>query len=78
VSAQVTNPSQTLAFFPQLLLLNGAGGEEVLPTYWSDNFFILMPGETVTVIANVRAGDIPAIPVLALEGWNTLGKEIPL
>jgi exo-1,4-beta-D-glucosaminidase len=78
VTADVTNASESLVFFTKLLLLNGPGGEEVLPTYWSDNFFILMPGESKSVTANVRAEQQPATPVLALEGWNTVSKEIPL
>ena len=78
VTANVTNPSESLVFFTQLLLLDGSGGEEVLPTYWSDNFFILMPGESKSVTANVRAADKPAAPVLALEGFNTVVKEMSL
>jgi hypothetical protein len=44
---KVTNTSDKIAFFvrPQLM----AGGEEVLPSYWTGSYFTLAPSESTTV-----------------------------
>jgi hypothetical protein len=48
----VSNPSKGLAFFTELKLLD-AQGNIVIPVYYSDNFFSLLPGETKTVTAEI-------------------------
>jgi beta-galactosidase/beta-glucuronidase len=55
---RVKNPSDKLAFFNRLLITRGEGGEEVLPTFWSDNYFSLLPGEVKTVTARFAKQDI--------------------
>ncbi len=53
----VENTSGKLAFMNRLMIIKGEGGEEVLPTIWSDNFFTLLPGEQKTLNARVvKAG----------------------
>jgi len=64
-SATVTNPSPHLAFFLKLRLLDA--GEEVLPIYWSDNYFSLLPGESKTITA--AHAPRPSLRV-EVEGWN--------
>jgi exo-1,4-beta-D-glucosaminidase len=54
----VKNPTDKLAFFNRLIITKGAGGDEVLPTFWSDNFFTLMPGEEKTIIARFAIQDL--------------------
>lgn len=71
------NTSDKLAFFlnPQVL----AGGEEVLPSYWSDNYFSLPPGGTITATVSCPAAMLKgAPPELRLEGWNIPPDRIPL
>ncbi len=54
----VRNNSGRLAFMNRLMVTKGMGGEEVLPTIWSDNFFTLMPGEEKEVTAQFSASDL--------------------
>jgi len=54
----VRNPSDKLAFFNRLMITKGEGGEEILPTFWSDNFFSLLPGEVKTVTARFAKQDL--------------------
>jgi hypothetical protein len=54
----VKNPTDRLAFFNRLIITKGPGGDEVLPTFWSDNFFTLMPGEEKTIIARFAIQDL--------------------
>jgi len=73
----IKNTSDKLAFFlnPQLI----KDGEEVLPSYWSDNYFSIPPGETITTTVSCPKAMIKAIaPELRLEGWNITQQNIPL
>ncbi len=63
----LTNPTDHLAFFLKLRLLDAAG-QEVLPVYWEDNYFSLLPGECKTVAA-AHSGAGPGLRV-EVEGWN--------
>jgi hypothetical protein len=74
ITLEITNPSDHLAFFVRPVLDRGPGGEEVLPTFWSDAYFSLLPGERKTVVAHVdrfRLGE--EAPAVRLEGWNLGG-----
>jgi hypothetical protein len=57
---QISNNTSRLAFFirQQLML----GGEEILPSYWSSNYFTLAPSETTTVTVSC--------PTVKLDGKN--------
>jgi exo-1,4-beta-D-glucosaminidase len=64
----VKNPTDKLAFFNRLLLTKGEGGDEVWPTFWSDNFFSLLPGEEKVVTARFAKQDLDGKePVLILD-----------
>jgi exo-1,4-beta-D-glucosaminidase len=73
VSVFLENPSQTIAFGINLSLVKSLDGEEILPAYWDDNYFSLLPGESRTV--KVRYKPIKSknkdVDVL-LKGWNVL------
>ena len=66
---QFTNPGLYLASFinPQVRI----AGEEILPSYWSDNYFTLKPKESVVVTVRFPL-EYSAIgkPELRIEGWN--------
>jgi Exo-beta-D-glucosaminidase Ig-fold domain/Glycosyl hydrolases family 2/Glycosyl hydrolases family 2, TIM barrel domain/Beta-galactosidase jelly roll domain len=70
---QFTNESNELAFFlnPQLI----RDGEEVLPSFWSDNYFSIPARGSVTVRVSCPAGKTPQ---LRLEGWNIATATLPL
>lgn len=65
------NPTRHLAFFVHLRVLKGAGGEDVHPILWQDNYFELMPGEKRTVAARYSRSELGGRkPVVAIDGWN--------
>ncbi len=67
----VQNPAASLAFLVRLRLLRGADGEEVLPIFWEDNYFSLLPGEKREMSVRFHRADLAgAQPVLAIDGWN--------
>ncbi|HNW56669.1 MAG TPA: glycoside hydrolase family 2 TIM barrel-domain containing protein [Bacteroidales bacterium] len=68
MEVKVKNPSDKLAFFNRLLITKGEGGEEVLPTFWTDNFFSLLPGEVKIVTARFSKQDLEGKkPVLVID-----------
>jgi exo-1,4-beta-D-glucosaminidase len=71
VTVTLVNPSEHLAFFVNPILTRGPEGEEILPTFWSDNYFSILPGETKTVTATVDRFRLDGTaPYVRLEGWN--------
>lgn len=71
LNVKVKNPTSRLAFFNRLMVTKGKGGEEVLPTFWSDNYFSLLPGEEKTLTARFAKQDIEGKEPLVV-----LDKEI--
>jgi len=70
VSVRLRNPSAHLAFQVCLAIQQETGGE-VLPVFWSDNYFELLPGETKTLTARYPAGTkLTEAAKLEVEGWN--------
>jgi exo-1,4-beta-D-glucosaminidase len=69
--AKVHNPTDRLAFFVHVAATAGPGGEEILPVFWDDNYFSLLPGETKEVTAEFAAADSRGKPpALEVGGWN--------
>ncbi|HOZ49710.1 MAG TPA: hypothetical protein PLO37_23320 [Candidatus Hydrogenedentes bacterium] len=65
------NPSDHLAFAVHLLLTQGEGGLEIAPTYWSDNYFAILPHSEKIVAARFAEADAGgATPTLVVKGWN--------
>jgi beta-galactosidase/beta-glucuronidase len=71
---QFTNNTAQLAFFvrPQLM----KNGEEVMPSYWTGNYFTLAPNEHITVSVSAPLAKLGAgLPTVLVEGWN-LDKQV--
>jgi exo-1,4-beta-D-glucosaminidase len=67
----VSNPGPNLAFAVHLKITKGRGGEELLPIYWEDNYFPLLPGEKREVRVTFREADLQgAKPFVEVDGWN--------
>jgi beta-galactosidase/beta-glucuronidase len=74
---QFNNPSNEFAFFinPQLTL----NGEELRPCFWDQNYFSLLPHQSVTVSVSCPAEKIGnGQPVLVTSGWNVSMREMIL
>ena len=65
------NPTKTLAFFVRLKVNRGAGGEEILPVIWQDNYISLLPGEKREITATYRSSRLgTARAAVEVSGWN--------
>ena len=73
---RIHNPTEHLAFMVHLAVTKGADGLEVTPTFWEDNYFSLLPGETRTVTCAFASADLDgAPPVVRVEGWNVRARR---
>ena len=68
IVVNLKNETGSLSFFNRLNLHTDKSANEVLPTFWSDNYITLFPGEVKTIIANVAKSDLAgAQPVIEIE-----------
>jgi len=73
---ELTNRSETVAFFTELALVGEKSGLSFLPVQWEDNYVSLLPGETRRVKVSLKE-ELPGEerPVLRVRGWNVEEKE---
>ena len=77
ITARITNPGNSIALMVRLKLLKGNADERILPTFYSDNYFSLLPNETKVVTLEfdaVSAGS--GEPRLMVEGWNIVAGNL--
>jgi exo-1,4-beta-D-glucosaminidase len=65
---ELTNRSDRIAFFIELLLTEADNGEPIVPVFWQDNYVSLLPNETRMVSATFPVSRHR--PVLTVRGWN--------
>lgn len=68
VEVNVTNTTTVPALAIRLTLRDGRTGKRVLPVYYRDNYFSLLPGESSSVW--IQGAPEQAIPQVELTGWN--------
>jgi hypothetical protein len=68
----LSNNSPTPAVQTRIRSINSATGEDILPAFYSDNYFALMPGESKAVTVEFDPKYLKGSrPVFELSGWNT-------
>lgn len=78
IEVSVKNISSRIAFFTQLQFLDKQG-KPVRPSFYTDNFFSLLPGETKTVFIDTSVNKITDEGyVLSVSGWNVEQKKYKL
>lgn len=67
----IKNPGSNLAFMVRLNLRKKRSDESVVPIFWDDNYFTLLPGEQVTINGHCKTEDLDGEdPALVISGWN--------
>jgi len=73
----VTNNSANIALMLRLKVVQSKSGKRVLPAFYQDNYFSLVPNEQKTVEIQIEnnylQGDNPEI---IIEGWNIISQKI--
>ncbi len=78
-SLRFSNPTSKLAFFLNPSIRRLDSGEEVLPSFWSDNYFSILPGESKPIFVQVKGIDrLKKGMYLKVEGWNLRSFDIEL
>jgi hypothetical protein len=73
VTARIANTSATPALEVHLTLRDKATRKRVLPAYFSDNYFSLLPAESREIQIDARA-PLPGL-ALSVDGWNVTPLE---
>jgi hypothetical protein len=75
---QFTNTSGQLAFFVHPRLMDPATRQEILPAYWSDNYFSLAPHQRITVTVSCPSAKVKGHPEILSAGWNLAEQTLQL
>ena len=76
-TVQIINNSDKVAFFVRSQIM--INEEEVLPSFWSANYFTLAPEESITLTVSYPVDKSSAgISSLKVSGWNTKSQELVL
>jgi exo-1,4-beta-D-glucosaminidase len=79
VHIRVKNPSAGVAFQIRLRLANKKDDLDVVPIFWDDNYFSLLPGEERIISAEYDASELHGVhPVIQVGGFNIASGEIVL
>jgi len=71
ITVSVTNNGSSVAFMIHPRLTRGKGGDDVVPVFWSDNYFSLLPGEKKSVTVQFNSSSLAGTsPELIVDGWN--------
>ena len=73
----ISNNSNAPALLIRLKTLDEATGEQMLPVYYDDNYFSLMPGQSQTITLEIDSRYNTGTPKFAIEGWNILDDTPP-
>jgi hypothetical protein len=76
----ISNPNNETAFFIRLKITDPEN-KLVLPVFFTDNYFTLLPGDEKKVELDLTLSNFSANRVgfkLIVEGWNILPEEIKL
>lgn len=76
VTLQLQNTTSQLAFFTRVQALDKSGAE-LLPSYWSDNYFTLKQGEQHTLEVWVDSAQKQPVSI-RVSGWNVKEAIIPI
>lgn len=70
------NPSNRIAFFTELKILDKKSGLSILPVIWSDNYITLLPGEGKIYTATIKKKYLADKEInFIFRGWNTNSKK---
>jgi exo-1,4-beta-D-glucosaminidase len=78
IHVQLENASDTLAFFVHLSICETSLGQEILPSFWQDNYINLLPGQTRDVSVTVPRQPRDKTLYLKVEGNNLISQAIKI
>lgn len=73
----LTNKSEFISYQNVLKLVNSEG-EIIVPSYWEDNYFAVLPGETKVVVCRVPEVDYLKTARVIRSSWNDSSDIFPV
>ena len=77
IEIRLENPSPGMALMIRLKILDTKTSERILPAFWSDNYFSLVPGETRSVVITLE-NEPENEPLIVVEGWNIVPQNVKI
>jgi exo-1,4-beta-D-glucosaminidase len=77
VTVLLSNPTETLAFFVELRVVDGEGNS-ILPVLWDDNYVSILPGDSRVLTARLPTADDLTGANVAIRGWNVAATMMPV
>jgi exo-1,4-beta-D-glucosaminidase len=71
----VANTGRALAFQVHLKLVDPRSGKEILPAFWDDNYFELLPGEQRQIDVSYPRSDSSVQPTVTADAWNARAER---
>ena len=79
IRLRVKNPGASVAFQIHLRLTSAKDGSDVVPIFWDDNYFSLLPGEEKSLSVTYNTSDLDGKDsVLEISGFNIAPATIKL
>lgn len=78
LSVQVENVGEPVAVMLRLLVLDKKTGKRILPIYYEDNFFSVVPGEKREIKIRFDKKLVQSKYELYIEGWNLKREKIKI
>src|SRR6266852_3341649 len=76
---RVKNTSSSVAFQIRLRLADKKYDHDVVPVFWEDNYFSLLPGEERIISVSYNASELHGThPVIQVGGFNIAAGEVPV
>jgi beta-galactosidase/beta-glucuronidase len=69
-SVSVENKGAHLAFMTAMRLTGEKSGTEILPSYWNNNYFTLLPGKEIKTSVIINKADMFENPVVTVKAYN--------
>jgi exo-1,4-beta-D-glucosaminidase len=77
MTVEIENPASALAFAVNPKIIGSDSKDLVLPVFWDDNYFALLPGEKRQLNVEFSERDLNnEKPVFAIDGWNVKKAEV--
>jgi exo-1,4-beta-D-glucosaminidase len=71
IQLHVKNTSSSVAFMVHPRLTKGPDGDDLVPIFWDDNYFSLLPGEEKSLAVSFVVADLGGSePALTIDGYN--------
>lgn len=79
IEVTVTNRAgNPVAFFNRISLVDAESKERILPVFYSDNYFSVLPGENKKTTLEYSPSSVKGGINVSIEGWNVGMKYVPV